>query len=174
MSVAGGLRIAALLALAAYNLATFHDTLVEWAPDHAADAWREAPAWIKRRLMTGVEDWPANWRMFTFKDTTQVFVDFEGQTADDGDHWQRLPMERWLPARWESGFRWDKGNYNNAEAQRGWLRVACARANEEAYRATPMVRTRAVVVHWRKTTGQAWQPEKDRSEKVLGEMACRR
>lgn len=191
-------RLALLAGLGLYNVATFHENVSKYAADRSAQSVAGVPAWLRRPWLTGLQAWPANWKMFTFKDPLQVFVDFEGwvpaaarggpadgdaargDTAPDG-YWVRLPMERWYPARWESGYRWDKGGYENSAARRGWLRGACEHANEEAARgpgdaddAGPAVtKTRALVLHWTKSTGRGWQPQKQRKERVLGEVACK-
>lgn len=175
-------RVLLLAGLALYNVATFHENLLKYASTENAPIVAALPRWLRGPWLTGVQAWPANWRMFTFKDPSQVFVDFEGwvpapTAAGDpdeaGGYWVRLPMERWYPARWESGYRWDKGGVENPAARKGWLHGACDHANEEATRGGAAVtKTRAVVLHWAKSTGRSWQPQKQRKARVLGGLAC--
>lgn len=170
----GVLRLVALTLLGGYNLATFHDVAVGYAVEREVPNFQSVPKPIRQAWLTPTQAWPAKWRMFTFFDHKQVFVDFEGW---DGARWVRLPMERWLPARWDSGYRWDKGNINSAGARRAWLNEACAHANEEAGeggRGGAITKARAGVLTWEKTPGKSWQPQKDPALKVLGEVACPR
>ena len=169
----GLLRLFALALLGAYNLATFHDVAVGYAEEREVPNFASVPKSIRQAWLTPTQAWPAKWRMFTFFDHKQIFVDFEGW---DGAQWVRLPMERWFPARWDSGYRWDKGNINSGAARRAWLGDACKHANEEAGAdgSAPIVKARAGVVSWEKTPGKSWQPQKDPTLKVLGEVACQR
>ena len=97
-------RLFVLAALAVYNLSTFHANLVKYASENAPTTYKQLPAWFRTVRVGALAAWPANWRMFTFNDPSQVFVDFDGYvgTPEEGE-WERLPMERWFPDRWESG-----------------------------------------------------------------------
>ncbi len=172
----GLLRLALLALLGAYNLATFHDVAVGYGEEREVPQMASLPKALRQSWLTPTQAWPAKWRMFTFFDHKQVFVDFEGW---DGTRWVRLPMERWFPARWDSGFRWDKGNINSSGARRGWLNEACKHANEEAADgakadAPAITKVRANTVTWEKTPGKQWQPQKNPGSKSLGEVTCRR
>jgi hypothetical protein len=106
--------------------------------------------------------WMVNWRMFTGfsrSHTAILFYGFDGQT------WRELPMEQWYPARWESGYRWERPwVYGSGELIRAFLGAACARSGDQA--------TRMVKKTWHKTLGQAEQPDDDAKLTVLGTLPC--
>lgn len=106
--------------------------------------------------------WPINWRMFTTLSKSHSELSFEGY-RDGG--WERLPMEQWYPAHWESGYRWERPwVYEYRSLQEPFMVAACAHAD------TPAVRT--VLRSWNKTLGQREQPKKNVREKLLRVWEC--
>ncbi len=106
--------------------------------------------------------WPINWRMFTGYNKTHTQILFLGQ---DGDLWVELPMERWYPARWESGYRWERPwVYSSGELKRSFLAAACQRSGMSA--------VRMVKKTWPKTLGSLEQPERDVKYTDLGALTC--
>lgn len=169
-------RLTALLALAGYTFACFHDVAADQVAVQEPGSAAMAQAMPGKPWLAPIRAWPAKWQMFTFIDYEQVFVNFEGW---DGAAWVRLPMERWFPARWESGYRWDKGGTNNPAARAAWLDAACRHANEEAGAgASPAAlvveKVRVNEVRWKKTPGRSWQAQRSPRTRTVGERQCRR
>jgi hypothetical protein len=99
--------------------------------------------------------------MFTLEAKAQHAVWFEGKF--DGV-WVRLPMEEWLPAQWESGYRWERA-YDDAARLRPFLTYACDRSGADAVR---------VQLHtWMRRNGRATQPEHASKEWTKGQLRCR-
>lgn len=104
--------------------------------------------------------WPAGWRMFTLLDTWNTRLEFQGW---DGEAWVRLPMERWFPAHWDSGHRWER-SAGDALVLRAFLAEACERA--------PVTKARVVEMRWERTPGLVLQPENHRKETVRATWTC--
>jgi hypothetical protein len=138
----------ALTLFTAYQVICFVDTKRD--TDHLA------------RLFPQNLTWPAGWRMFTLLDTWNTRIDFEGW---DGEGWVRLPMERWLPTRWDSGYRWERSAADKY-ALDGFLAVACERSR--------LAKTRVVEVRWERTPAEPLQPERRRSANEKAERRCDR
>ncbi len=106
--------------------------------------------------------WMINWRMFTGYNKTHTQILFMGQ---EGQTWRELPMETWYPARWESGYRWERPwVYSSGELKRAFLEAACARSGVTA--------TKMVKKTWSKTLGSLAQPEKNVKFSDLGTIRC--
>jgi hypothetical protein len=104
--------------------------------------------------------WPATWQMFTRKATWQESLTFEGRY---GTEWVRLPMEEWLPSRWESGWRWEAAGQK--QEMRPFLVYACEASGAAEVR---------VVRHlWKRRLGSADQSERDPRVDVRGAHRCR-
>ena len=114
-------------------------------------------------LQTANIYWPNNWKMFTHKAKYHVAIAFEGRDPD-GD-WESLPMERWYPARWESGYRWDRPAARRyGQIQEQFLHLACQKSGK--------TQTRMVQKRWKKRMGRMSQPMRRVQSKVLKTWAC--
>ena len=129
------------------------------------ETWRDTRG--LPRLANENFSWPAGWRMFTLLDRSQTRLDFEGF---DGGEWVRLPMERWYPMRWDSGFRWER-SAKDTGTLKVFLQAACDAA---AAAGGPVEAARVVEVRWTRTPGSPVQPEVDRREKVRALHRCGR
>lgn len=148
MGVRDAIAWAWLALFGAYQLAGFYESRHE----------------ARGPLTSAVGDvfWPINWRMFTGYSRSHTAVVFQG--VEDG-RWVDLPMEAWYPARWESGYRWERPwVYRSGELVTAFLDAACARSGSPA--------TRLVKKTWRKTLGQMEQPERDVKLELLGTRRC--
>jgi hypothetical protein len=115
-----------------------------------------APGWLKPFL------WPAQWKMFTPLNQRQSEIVFEG--LFDGQ-WRPLPMHEWYPARWESGYRWErKPFYERRSRQVPFAAAACRESGAE--------KVRIIRVRWLKTLGSFDQPPKKRNRKTLLTWDC--
>jgi hypothetical protein len=145
------LGTALLLGFTAYQLATFGEFR----------RWFQPP--LSRQ--TANIYWASNWRMFTHKARYHVALDFQGR-SEDGD-WTTLPMARWYPARWESGYRWDRRAVRRSrQIQEQFLHLACERSGME--------QTRMVQQRWKKRRGRLEQPRRKVESKVLLTWTCGR
>jgi hypothetical protein len=114
------------------------------------------------RKATGDHYWPVNWKMFTGMSKTHTIMEFEGRR--DGK-WVVLPMHEWYPARWESGYRWERPwVYRWRSLQVPFLSAACQHSG------TPYVRL--IQRSWDKTLGQQEQPRGKVREKLLRNWDC--
>lgn len=140
---------AALLALfAAYQVIGF------------LESRESAQGWFTQNV--GDVFWPVNWAMFTRLSKTHTVMDFEGLI--DG-RWQALPMAQWYPARWESGYRWERpAVYAYRSLQVAFLAAACQHTDARY--------VRLVQRSWNKTLGQREQPRGEVREKLLREWDC--
>jgi hypothetical protein len=115
--------------------------------------------------------WFARWKMFTGLSTYHTVPDFQGRSFEDSTQlmgeWTSLPMAEWYPARWESGYRWERpAAYNRSNVQVKFLELACERSGA--------TQVRLVLRKWKATLGQREQPIKRYSEKALGVLPCDR
>lgn len=148
------LTLLALLVFGTYQGVCFYET------------WRDTTG--KPKLLPNDLTWPAGWRMFTVRDVSNTRLDFEGAAAgtddeDEATRWVRLPMERWLPSRWDSGYRWERSGRDRGTLD-AFLAYACERSGVE--------RARVVEVRWRRQPGEALQTEVDRTVVVRAERRC--
>ena len=104
--------------------------------------------------------WPATWQMFTRNSAKQESVFFEGRFDLV---WVRLPMDEWLPARWESGFRWEAASKSPSRLP-PFLAFACHHSSAEEVR---MVRYR-----WPRKLGSSAQFVRDADVDVRGARRC--
>lgn len=146
MSVKRWLQLMLLVLFGGYQVLCFTET------------WRDTRG-LPKLLNTNVS-WPAGWRMFTLLDKGAFRLDFEGW---DGEAWVRLPMERWLPTRWESGYRWERSD-RDATTMRAFLAYACTRSGLEK------VRVRRV--DWERTPGLVLVPHKRERVKDVANRRC--
>lgn len=106
--------------------------------------------------------WPINWRMFTTLSRSHSQARFEGL---EGGQWVTLPMEQWFPAKWESGYRWERPwVYEYRTLQEPFLVAACERSGLPA--------VRMVLRSWNKRLGQREQPVEKPREKLLRTWTC--
>ena len=112
------------------------------------------------RLVNVNVTWPAGWRMFTLLDKGAFRLDFQGW---DGEAWVRLPMERWLPTRWESGYRWERSD-RDSYTMRAFLAYACERSGLE--------KTRVQRVDWERVPGVVLPPHKKERAKDVATRMC--
>lgn len=124
------------------------------------ETWRDTRGLPK--LLPDDLSWPAGWRMFTVLDKTNTRLDFEGW---DGEAWVRLPMERWFPARWESGPRWARSG-RDPRALQAFAAAACTRVEVD--------KIRVIEVRWERTPGVVLQPERRRRETERATWTCGR
>lgn len=137
-----------LVCFGAYQLAGFYESRDE----------------SRGELTAAVGDvfWMINWRMFTGYNKSHTQILFQGL---DGETWRDLPMEAWYPARWESGYRWERPwVYSSGELKRAFLEAACQRSGLSA--------TRMIKKTWPKTLGSYEQPEKNVKLSELGSVRC--
>ncbi len=100
--------------------------------------------------------------MFARADRRQTVLVFEGWT---GGSWKRLPMEDRYPAKWESGFRWERAPvYRRRSRQIPFARAACSEFKPE--------KVRMSLWRWDKTIGSVEQPYRRLVKKPLFEMSC--
>ena len=152
--------IAALFFLVVYG--GYHLACVVQYRDFGAN-WRPS-----RVLGTNVF-WFARWKMFTGLSTYHTVPEFQGRSIDLEtqlmSEWVPLPMAEWFPARWESGYRWERpAVYNRANLQVKFLELACDRSGTDEVR---------MVLHkWKATLGQREQPVRRYSRKNLRTLRC--
>jgi len=109
--------------------------------------------------------WVSNWKMFTHKARYHTTVAFEGRT-EDGE-WQDLPMHQWYPARWESGYRWERPAVRrHPQIQAQFLHLACQKSG--------MDETRLSKIRWKKRMGRMKQPMRNPQSTVLLTWQCGR
>lgn len=140
-----------VLAYAAYHIASFGEYR----------RWFRPPL----SLRTAHVFWPNNWKMFTHKARYHVALVFEGRDGDG--EWEELPMHRWYPARWESGYRWDRPAVRRyGQIQEQFLRLACEKSGK--------TETRMVKLRWKKRMGRMAQPRRKVQSEILKTWACHR
>ena len=68
--------------------------------------------------------WAARWQMFTGVERSVSRARFE--VSDDGGTWRTLALEEALPAKWESGYRWERpAMWHNKGFRMIWESEAC-------------------------------------------------
>jgi len=151
------LAVAFLLIFAGYHTACFIQ-------------YREfAREWRPSKLVGQNVFWFARWKMFTGLSTYHSVPEFQGVFFDEDtqlmSEWTHLPMAEWYPARWESGYRWERpAAYSRPNVQVKFLELACERSGAKAVR---------MVMHkWKATLGQREQPRRRYSQKELGGIRC--
>ncbi|GDX79140.1 hypothetical protein LBMAG42_09510 [Deltaproteobacteria bacterium] len=88
----------------------------------AVDSIGQEPGVLGARL--GDWFWPARWHMFTVVEHRVSRARFE--VSIDAKNWIPYPMEKDLPARWESGYRWERPSlWKYPEFAKAWLVEAC-------------------------------------------------
>ena len=113
--------------------------------------------------------WFARWKMFTGLSTYHTVPEFQARSFDETvqlmGEWEPIPMEEWFPARWESGYRWERPSaYNRPNVQVKFLELACERSGADFVR---------LVLHkWKATLGQREQPVRKYRQKDLGVLDC--
>lgn len=138
-----------LLSFAAYQVGTFG----------------EFRRWFQPSLRSRTANiyWASNWRMFTHEARYHVVLDFQGRTGNED--WVTLPMHRWYPARWESGYRWDRpAARRSRQIQEQFLHLACEKSG--------VAQTRMVSKRWKKRKGSMKQPMRREKTKVLRTWDC--
>jgi len=126
----------------------------------------EFRGWFKPPLRTTYARvfWPNIWRMFTHPADRHIVIEFQGRTDDE--EWLTLPMATWYPARWESGYRWDRpAARRSGQIKEQFLHLACDKSNADE--------TRMVALRWNKTKGRMKQPKRRLRTKVLKTWDCR-
>ena len=125
--------------------------------------------------LIGPVDRLAYWHFFTVARKQHTAYRFEGS---DGTEWRALPMEKWFPARWESGYRWyalggsrdvalPMPNKARATAiQQAFLEGACERS--------ALHETRLVQVVWKKVLGAEQRQPTTPETKVMATRTCSR
>ena len=113
--------------------------------------------------------WPANFHMFTNRSTKHTEPVFEGFFPEpDGDQpagWRPLPMAEWYPARWESGYRWERPPvYKYSEASVPFLIAACEKSGALA--------TRLVLEKWKARLGRMDQPKRNPTREARRDWDC--
>ncbi len=109
--------------------------------------------------------WPNLWRMFTHPAARHVEIEFQG--LDNDEEWVTIPMSTWYPARWESGYRWDRpAARRSGQIQEQFLHLACDKSQAD--------KTRMVALRWKKTKGRLEQPKRKLKTKVLKTWDCKR
>lgn len=155
-------RIAALVFLLVFG--GYHLACVVQYRDFAKN-WRPSQ-------LTGTNVfWFARWKMFTGLSTYHTVPEFQGRSFDPETQlmgeWEPLPMSDWFPARWESGYRWERpAVYNRPNIQVKFLELACDRSGTD--------QVRLVLHKWKATLGQREQPVRRYSRKDLGVIPCGR
>jgi hypothetical protein len=107
--------------------------------------------------------WPATWKMFTGYSHRHQLLEFQG--LRDGE-WHALPMKRWYPMRWDSGYRWERPRVRISHStQAAFLEAACRHTDD------PEVRL--VVFQWKKRLGR-WdeRPPRRARMRVLSTWHC--
>jgi hypothetical protein len=103
-------RTAAVVLLGLYQAAAVVDSI---GPD---------PGPLTRLVGDGF--WPARWQMFTEVDHTASRARFE--VSADGAAWTTFPLETYRPARWESGYRWERpALWKMGSFRHAWLMETC-------------------------------------------------
>lgn len=134
--------------------------------------YRDLPPQFTPSTYTGKNVfWFARWKMFTGLARYHTAAEFQGKFFDPNTQvvsdWTFLPMDEWYPARWESGYRWERpAVYNRPNVQVKFLEVACERSGATTVR---MLKHR-----WKATLGQREQPKKKYKIEELGVLDCRR
>lgn len=109
--------------------------------------------------------WFARWKMFTGLSTYHTVPEFQGREQQGAGDWITLPMAEWYPARWESGYRWERpAVYKRANIQSKFLELACRHAD--------MAEVRMVTHRWKATLGQREQPRRKYSFTELARFRC--
>ena len=113
--------------------------------------------------------WMARWKMFTGLSTYHSVPEFQGRKFDfaqeEMSQWTPLPMAEWYPARWESGYRWERpAVYTRRNVRARFLKLACDRSGSD--------HVRLVKHRWKATLGQREQPRKKYRMDILGGMNC--
>jgi len=151
--------VAFFLAFGAYHIACFIQ-------------YRDIPAQYKASAYTGSNVfWFARWKMFTGLSRYHTVPEFQGRTFDERtqvmSEWTSLPMEEWYPARWESGYRWERpAVYTRPNVQVKFLELACERSGASV--------VRLLKHRWKATLGQRDQPKRNHKIEELGVLDCRR
>jgi len=109
--------------------------------------------------------WFARWKMFTGLSTYHTVPEFQGRSHEHGMEWETLPMDEWYPARWESGYRWERPPvYKLARLQDAFLNLACERSGAQE--------VRMILHRWKATLGQREQPKRKYTKKQIRTFVC--
>ena len=132
--------------------------------------YRDLPSHFKPSTYAGKNVfWFARWKMFTGLARYHTSAEFQGKFFDEDTQlmsgWAHLPMDEWYPARWESGYRWERpAVYKRPNVQVKFLELACERSGAKVVR---MLKHR-----WRATLGQREQPMRKYTVEELGVLDC--
>lgn len=146
--------------------------LTLWGAFHVA-AFVDQREWIgdlRPRDVVGLNVfWVGNFHMFTGQSTKHSEPVFQGYfpTADENGPagWRDLPMAEWYPARWESGYRWERPPvYKYDSARVPFLVAACQRSGAQS--------TRIVLDKWSMKLGTMEQPKKNAKRKLIRTWDC--
>ena len=130
-------------------------------------AFGDFRGWFEPRLRHRVGNilWANHWRMFTHKTRYHLSIVYEGRMA--GGEWSELPMHEWYPARWESGYRWDRPPVRRTgQIQEQFLHLACQKSG--------MDQTRMLTHRWKKRWGKMAQPKRKVEVTMLKTWHCGR
>ena len=125
--------------------------------------------WRPSRIVGTNVFWFARWKMFTGLVTYHTVPEFQGRSLNPATEmmgeWESLPMADWYPARWESGYRWERpAVYKRSKIQVKFLELACERSGTDEVR---------MVLHkWKATLGQREQPFHQYRRKDLDVLQC--
>ncbi len=130
-------------------------------------AFGEFRKWFKPRLSHQIGNifWASNWKMFTYKSRYHVALVFEGR--HQGGEWTELPMHEWYPARWESGYRWDRPAVRRyGQIQEQFLHLACQKSG--------MDQTRMLAHRWKKRLRSMKQHKRNHKTALIKTWICSR
>ncbi|MAY81057.1 MAG: hypothetical protein CL930_09765 [Deltaproteobacteria bacterium] len=151
------LALMVLLVFGGYHVACF----VQYRD--FAHTWRPS-------LLTGTNVfWLARWKMFTGLSTWHTEPEFQVRYIDtesgELSDWTHFPMAERYPARWESGYRWERpAVYKRQNVLEKFLELPCRQDN--------VVVVRMIKHRWKATLGQLEQPKKRYKSEPVGGLRC--
>ena len=113
--------------------------------------------------------WLARWKMFTGLSTWHSVPEFQARFIDmetgELSDWEHVPMEEMYPARWESGYRWERpAVYKIPHVRNKFMELACERDDA--------VLVRMVMHKTKATPGRLVQPRRRYKQDIVGGFRC--
>lgn len=135
--------LAVLLATAGYFGLCYRFALNKDRPDGGWTHWQAYGLWF------------GGWQMFTTRDRNHAVLEAVGLV--DGA-WVPIDLEGLFPARWESGYRFDRSSFRRSRSRMAVLAAAtCGRMAAHPDLTEPS-QLKFFEIKWRKTLGSAEQP----------------